>query len=171
MWYLIISKFRSFRYFYLMDIETGKQLYLPSYTNLHGFLTGIVCGELYTKYFRGNHKSMESIGNFLKYSPFIEWPIIGGIFYLGTEILWQKPSLGSAFYGLLQRHICIVIIATTTIILLISKRGSKEILKYYNSLVKFILKYLLLQLYLKFFLLYRFAYWLVYRIRCIYGIL
>ncbi|XP_037826175.1 O-acyltransferase like protein-like, partial [Lucilia sericata] len=119
---IIVSK--SFRYFYLINIETGSHLYLPSYTNLHGFLIGILCGELYMKYLRKKPKAKKSLGKILKYSPYIGWPCIIGIFYVGTELLWQKPSIWTALYGLLQRHVTVTIVAVTTIMLMLSKPGS-----------------------------------------------
>ncbi|XP_046810084.1 uncharacterized protein LOC124420632 [Lucilia cuprina] len=94
----------DFRYFYLINIETGSHLYLPSYTNLHGFLIGILCGELYMKYLRKKPKAKKSLAKILKYSPYIGWPCIFGIFYVGTTVLWQKPTIWTALYGLLQRH-------------------------------------------------------------------
>ncbi|KAM7345516.1 uncharacterized protein ACRADG_011781 isoform 2-T2 [Cochliomyia hominivorax] len=116
-------KLESFRYFYLMDIETGSHLYLPSYTNLHGFLTGIICGDLYMKYFKQNQNFKQPIGNILKYSPYFGWPAIVGIFHMGTKLLWQKSTIWTALYGLLQRHVTVIILTVTTIMLMMPHKG------------------------------------------------
>ncbi|KAI8128525.1 Nose resistant to fluoxetine protein 6 [Lucilia cuprina] len=120
---IAFMRLESFRYFYLINIETGSHLYLPSYTNLHGFLIGILCGALYMKYLRKKPKAKKSLGKILKYSPYIGWPCIFGIFYVGTTVLWQKPKIWTALYGLLQRHVTVTLIAVTTIILMLCKSG------------------------------------------------
>lgn len=120
----LIFNFRSFRYFYLIDIETGAQLYTPSYTNLHGFLTGIVCGVYYTRFIRKDYKIQSYLRRIINSSPFIGWVCIAAIFYVGTLILGHEPSFLTALYGLLQRHVAVIILSSITIVYLMTHKGS-----------------------------------------------
>ncbi|XP_023308340.2 uncharacterized protein LOC111690114 isoform X1 [Lucilia cuprina] len=107
----------SYRYFYFKDIETAKHIYFSSYTNINSFLVGIVCGLIYMKYLRKNPENKSYLSRILKISPYIGWPCILAILYLGTTIMGHtETTIWTAAYGLLQRHVGLTIVAIIVIL-------------------------------------------------------
>ncbi|KAM7342318.1 O-acyltransferase like protein-like isoform 2-T2 [Cochliomyia hominivorax] len=107
----------AFRYSYFQHIETPKHLYFSSYTNINSFLLGILCGLIYMRYLRKNPENKQKLGKILKYTPYLGWPCMIAILYLGTTIMEQtETTIWSAAYGLLHRHVGLAIVSIIVIL-------------------------------------------------------
>ncbi|XP_058986799.1 nose resistant to fluoxetine protein 6-like [Musca domestica] len=105
----------SYRHIFLQGVETGEYLYLSTYSNLNGFFVGLICGEIYLKYLQ--HDSYKKlIESRIKYFIPLGWPIIPAIWYLGSKLLFQEPSIWTALYGILHRPLSLVIMAIIAVI-------------------------------------------------------
>lgn len=69
------------------------------------------------RYLCKNPENKTKLGKILKLTPTIGWPIIMLIIYLGATImLYEKTSLWSSMYGLLQRHVALTLVAIIVVL-------------------------------------------------------
>lgn len=74
-----------------------------------------MCGEIYFKYLQ--HDSYKkSIKSRLKYFVPIGWVIIPAIWYLGSKLLFQEPSIWTALYAILHRPLSLAIVAIIVVL-------------------------------------------------------
>ncbi|KAM7343498.1 nose resistant to fluoxetine protein 6-like isoform 1-T2 [Cochliomyia hominivorax] len=107
----------SYRYFYFKDLESPKYLYFSTYTNINSFQLGIICGLIYMRYLRGNEENKKRLSKILKYAPYLGWPFIIGILYLGAiNMEHTETTIWTSAYGLLQRHVGLAIVAIIVIL-------------------------------------------------------
>ncbi|XP_073821720.1 nose resistant to fluoxetine protein 6-like [Musca autumnalis] len=104
-----MNKPETYRYGYVKDYELFYLSYTPFYTNLGGYLFGLLCGEIYLKFIANETKS-KKLQTMLQYL----WPVVPltewFIYYLGTILIFQEPSLWTALYSGLHRNIWILIV-------------------------------------------------------------
>ncbi|XP_046810082.1 uncharacterized protein LOC111678138 [Lucilia cuprina] len=103
----------SFRFIHVKDEEAFHKLYTPFYTNLGGYLFGIICGEIYEKYCHNAdfHKRLARIPS--KIFEFAFWLCIAigvWICWLGSVFIFYEPSLWTALYAGLNRNLIVVIV-------------------------------------------------------------
>ncbi|XP_073821718.1 nose resistant to fluoxetine protein 6-like [Musca autumnalis] len=104
-----MNKPETYRYGFVKDYELYYLSYTPFYTNLGGYLFGLLCGEIYLKFFANETKS-KKLQTMLQYL----WPVVPltawYIYYLGTILIFHEPSLWTALYSGLHRNIWILIV-------------------------------------------------------------
>lgn len=96
--------YRSYRYSFFKDIDFYFNVYLPFYTNLSGYLVGIICGELYLKYTRT--EGIRKIIHQPKYiiTVYLLIPLSASIsIYLGSQLELSDPSIWTALYAGVNR--------------------------------------------------------------------
>lgn len=105
---ILIIIFRSYRFTYF-DIEAYDKIYTPFYTNLFGYLFGIVCGEIYLKYTR-NEETRKFMREQTLYIVASHLLVILAflLFWLGPILDVRGPSLWSALYAGMHRNIWIM---------------------------------------------------------------
>lgn len=108
-------KNRNYRHFYYKGLDTMIQVYMKSYTNLNGFFVGIIFGEMYLRYLK-HEKNRTIVRRYLKYAPLIGWPIILGIWFLGTSIIFKETTIWTSMFAILHRHVSVAIVATVVIV-------------------------------------------------------
>ncbi|XP_075166627.1 uncharacterized protein LOC142238789 [Haematobia irritans] len=119
---LSLVTFESFRHMYWKNIETGKVLYLSTYSNLTGFFVGIICGELYFKYLR-HDKYKRFVANILESAPLYGLLAISVIWSLGSKLLFKEHTIWTALYPLLHKHLTVTIVAIIVILRNMSRIG------------------------------------------------
>ncbi|XP_037827351.1 uncharacterized protein LOC119615361 [Lucilia sericata] len=104
----------SFRYIHVGDEEeVYHRLFIPFYTNLGGYLFGIICGEIYEKYAHNDefHKQLSRIPSEIFEFAFWSCLAIGvWICWLGTVFIFYEPSIWTALYAGLNRNLFVVIV-------------------------------------------------------------
>lgn len=104
--------------------EFEKYLYFSSYSNLYSFLLGILCGFVYMNYLHKKPENKLKLGKILKRTPYIGWPMIIAIMYLGATIISNKETtIWLSMYGLLQRHVGLEIVAIIVVLRSMCIRG------------------------------------------------
>ncbi|XP_061395926.1 nose resistant to fluoxetine protein 6-like [Musca vetustissima] len=95
----------TYRYGYVKDFKLFTHTYTPFYTNLGGYLFGIVCGEIYQKYIC--HTEKRKIFSYLWIIvPLAAWFIN----YAGAIAIMSKASIWTALYTGLNRNLWIVFV-------------------------------------------------------------
>lgn len=126
-WIQLHALFRNYRYLYFKDTEIYYQTYPPFYTNIGGYLFGIIAADIYIKSKRNNN--LNKYKGLLKYE-LLWWLIlptcfallfIGGIF---TSYSFEKPSLWISLYAGLYKN-CWAIICCLALLGMCFKLGCK----------------------------------------------
>ncbi|KAM7344408.1 uncharacterized protein ACRADG_011146 [Cochliomyia hominivorax] len=106
-----IIKPEYYRYTFFKDIKAYFEIYVPFYTNLFGYLFGIICGEIYLKYTR-----TETVRKFIHEHPMyiaavhLNAIVAFLIFWLGPIMDAKEPSIWTALYAGLHRNLWIIFV-------------------------------------------------------------
>lgn len=126
LYYLIFIFFRSYRYSFFNNIDVYFKIYTPFYTNLFGYLFGIICAEIYLKYTR-----TQEVRKFIYERP---WYIAAVhtmafvaalIFWLGPILDVRGPSLWSALYAGLHRNLWTIFVCGLPLLFMSCNCGCK----------------------------------------------
>ncbi|XP_065370013.1 nose resistant to fluoxetine protein 6-like [Calliphora vicina] len=114
-----IIKPESYRYSFFQDIDVYFKVYTPFYSNLFGYLFGIICAEIYLKYTR-----TEQVRTFMREKPIYTVAvhlvaiIAVFLFWLGPILDVRAPSVWSALYAGLHRNLWIIFVCGAPLLLM-----------------------------------------------------
>ncbi|XP_059225828.1 O-acyltransferase like protein-like [Stomoxys calcitrans] len=119
-----IVKPENYRYGFISNTKEFEKLYIPSYTNLGGYLFGIWCGELYIK-FLSREKIRRKVQGVLKYelSILLIIPIGWLIIRCGTITVYFEPSIWTALLSGSYRNLWIVFVCGIPVLTMTCKAG------------------------------------------------
>ncbi|XP_013099285.2 O-acyltransferase like protein-like [Stomoxys calcitrans] len=114
----------AYRYGFFKDMKVFGYLYIPFYTNIGGYLFGILCGELYVKYL-SKDEIRRKVRGVLKYElgAWVTLPIACGISLLGTIAIFQQPSIWTALFSGLNRNLWIIFVCGIPVLGMACKGG------------------------------------------------
>ncbi|XP_037930475.1 uncharacterized protein LOC119665270 [Teleopsis dalmanni] len=104
----------TYRYLYFRNNETFYQTYIPFYTNISGYLCGIICSDVFLKLVNNNNNATQNYHRILKYK-LAWWSLIPMFFVLisiGTlmmEQTFEKPSIFVAIFAGLYKNLWVII--------------------------------------------------------------
>ncbi|XP_061397253.1 uncharacterized protein LOC133332901 [Musca vetustissima] len=90
----------TYRYNFIKDYKLYTHTYTPFYTNLGGYLCGLVCGEIYQNYLCDEEKRQRSI------------------------VIFHEPSIWTALYTGLHRNFWIILVCGIPVVAMASNRES-----------------------------------------------
>ncbi|XP_037827352.1 regulator of hypoxia-inducible factor 1-like [Lucilia sericata] len=115
-----IIKPESYRYSFFKDIDVYFNIYTPFYTNLFGYLFGIICAEIYLKYTR-TEEIRKTIREKPIYTVATHFVAIVAflLFWLGPILeVRATPSIWSALYAGLHRILWIMFVCGLPLVMM-----------------------------------------------------
>uniref|UniRef100_A0A1I8NJC7 Acyltransferase 3 domain-containing protein n=1 Tax=Musca domestica TaxID=7370 RepID=A0A1I8NJC7_MUSDO len=107
----------TYRHVFVKDYKLFHQTYTPFYTNLGGYLCGVLCGEIYQKYLCHEDRR-QKLKQTIKYL-WLVVPLAGWIIdYVGTIMIFHEPSLWTALYTGLNRNLWILLVCFIPVLIL-----------------------------------------------------
>ncbi|XP_061395970.1 nose resistant to fluoxetine protein 6-like [Musca vetustissima] len=113
----------TYRYNFIKDYKLYTHTYTPFYTNMGGYLCGLVCGEIYQNYLRDEEKRQrfQKIFKYLWILP----PMAGFLInYIGSIVIFHEPSIWTALYTGLHRNFWIILVCGIPVVAMTSNRES-----------------------------------------------
>ncbi|XP_061395969.1 nose resistant to fluoxetine protein 6-like [Musca vetustissima] len=120
---LLIFIFKTYRYVFVKDYKQFTHIYTPFYTNMGGYLCGLVCGEIYQNYLREEEKRqrLQKIFKYLWILPPMAAFLIN---YIGSIVIFYEPCIWTALYAGLHRNFWIILVCGIPIVAMACSRES-----------------------------------------------